>query len=327
MAMAIQPYKLSGNKMKRFIVLLILLCSSFPLCAQVKYAAIYVPPVSGSGGKPENNDLFYKQLVAEVTYQHFKVAKTLNDADYTLAVTLSAHSGNKASDVTQYNLHIELKDNKTGKKLAEGDLEYGIAEEIKDLFPSLVYTILNTIPEEAGKYNWRNKWLYAGAGAIWTPRIYASESVSTHLASFGGGVFAEFHFLNFLSVEAGVEFASDMIKILAKAEENYPNYLLEIPVLLKYVIKLGDYFILEPYAGAQFNIPLDKTTKPPLFSLLAGFQYGVKAGPGIFYIDPRFSMDIGESVMETVPSFKDLSFQRYIIHLGIGYKYGFFTKR
>jgi len=313
--------------MKKYLVMLILLCLSFPLCAQVRYAAVYVPPVTGSGGKPENNDLFYKQLAAEVSYQHFKLAKTQKDAEYTLTVTLSAHPDTAASTVTQYNLHIELKDNKTGKKWAEGDLEYENPEDIKDLFPSLIYTILYTIPEDAGKFNWRNKWLYAGAGAIWSPRVYASESVSTHLASFGGGVFAEFHFLNFLSVNAGVEFASDMIKIVAKAEETYPNYLLEIPVLIKYVLKLSDYFVLEPYAGAQMNIPLTKTTKPPVFSLLAGFQYGVKAGPGILYIDPRFSMDLGETVMETVPNFKDLSFQRYIIHLGIGYKFGFFTKR
>jgi len=118
-----------------------------------------------------------------------------------------------------------------------------------------------------------------------------------------------------------------MIKVVAKAEESYSNVLLEIPVLLKFVLKPGDIFVLQPYAGVHFNIPFGKTTVPPAVSWLAGFQYGVKAGPGVVFIDARFSMDIGESAMEADPSVKDITFQRYVLHLGVGYKLGFFTKR
>jgi len=63
--------------------------------------------------------------------------------------------------------------------------------------------------------------------------------------------------------------------------------------------------------------------------LLAGFQYGIKLGPGVLFIDPRFSIDMGKSSLNVDPAYgiNELSFQRYIIHLGIGYKLGFFTKR
>jgi hypothetical protein len=313
--------------MIKYIVCILLLCPFFSLYAQSKSATVYVPPVTGTGGKPGDNDFFYKQLVYEVGYQKFILAKAKKDAEFSLVAALSAHPDNSPTGVKQYVLHLSIVDNKTGKSMSDGELIYEVAEDIKNLFPSLVYTLLFTIPEETGKDNWRDKILFAGVGAFWTPRIYTAESSSVHFVNFGAGIFAEYHFLNFLSVEAGVEIASDMPKVYAGADENYNNTLLEIPVLLKFVIKPGDHFILEPYGGIHLNIPFEKTTVPPLISCLAGIQYGVKAGPGVVFVDPRFSMDIGESAISQESDFKDISFQRYIIHIGVGYKIGFLTRR
>jgi len=313
--------------MKKYIVFILLLCASFSLCAQSRSATVYVPPITGTGGKPADNDFFYKQLVYEVEYQKFVLAKAKKDAEFSLAATLSAHPDNRPTGDKQYVLHLSIVDNKTGKSMSDGELIYEVAEDIKNLFPSLVYTLLFTIPEETGKDNWRDKILFAGVGAFWTPRVYTSESSSAHLVNFGAGVFAEYHFLNFLSVEAGFEIANDMFKVTSSGSENYTNILLEIPVLVKYVFKPGDIFVLEPYVGAHFNIPFGKATVPPIISALAGFQYGVKAGPGVVFVDPRFSMDIGESAISQESDFKDISFQRYIIHIGVGYKIGFLTRR
>jgi hypothetical protein len=309
--------------MKKYIVLILLLCAVFSLYAQTNSAAVFVPPVTGIGSKPQDNELFFKQLVFEVTYQKFKLAKDKKDAEFSLVATLSEQT----DDPGHYILKLAIVDNKTNTSRSDGSLVYEAPEDIKDLFPSLVYTLLYTIPSDSGKDNWRNKWLFAGVSAIWSPRIYSSESLLTHLTGFGGGVFTEYHLMDFLSVETGFEIATDMIKVISKDEESYTNILLEIPVMLKFVIKPGDHFILQPYAGVQVNVPFDKTTVPPAISWLAGFQYGVKAGPGVLFIDPRFSMDIGESNMDADHSVKDLTFQRYTLHLGIGYKLGFFTKR
>jgi len=313
--------------MKKHIVWILLLCPVFSLYAQSNSAAVYVPPVTGTGGKPEDNELFYKQLISEVRYQHFKLAETQKDAEFNLAGTLSAYPDDALPDVIQYVLHLALMDNNTGKIRSYGELVYEVPEDLNTLLPSLVYTLLYTIPEDSGIDNWRSKWLFAGAGAFWTPRMYAAESVSMHIGSFGGGIFAEWHFLDFLSLGAGFEFASDLIRISPNADENYGNVLLEIPVFVKFVFKPGEYVILEPYTGVQFNIPFDKTILPPLMSWMIGLQYGVKTGPGILFVDPRFTFDIGKSGMDPDSAFKDIFFQRNIIHLGIGYKFGFFTKR
>jgi len=316
-------HKNNLGMMIKHIICILLLCVSFSLYAQSNSAAVFVPPVTGTGAKPEDNEHFHKQLISEVAYQKFTLTKTQKDAEFSLVGKLSEHPDNPR----QFILHLAIIDNKTNTSRSDGELVYEAPEDINDLFPSLVYTLLYTIPQGSGKDNWRNKSLFAGARAIWSPRIYASESVSTHLTSFGGGAFAEYHFLDFLSVGAGFEIASDMIKVLAKEKDSYSNILLEIPVYVKFVFKPGDYFLLEPYGGVQLNIPFDKATIPPIISWLVGFQYGVKAGPGVLFIDPRFSMDIGESGMGADPSVKNLTFQRYIIHLGIGYKLGFLTKR
>jgi hypothetical protein len=313
--------------MKKYIVLMLLLCSSFSLYAQSNSAAVYVPPITGTGSKPDDNDFFFKQLISEVTYQHFKLARAKKDAEFSLVGTLATDPHNTPNGVTQYVLHLSIVDNKTNASRSDGELVYEVPEDIKDMFPSLVYTLLYTIPADSGKDNWRNKWVFVGVSAIWSPRLYTSESVLTHLASFGGGIFTEYHFLNFLSVEAGFEIATDSLKVVVKDKDSFGNLLLEIPVLVKGVYKPGDNFILELYGGIHFNIPFEKTTVPPAFSWLAGFQYGVKAGPGVLFIDTRFSMDIGESSMGEDSSARDLAFQRYIIHLGVGYKLGLFTKR
>jgi hypothetical protein len=309
--------------MKKNIVCMLLLCVSFSLYAQTNSAAVYVPPVTGTGSRPSDNEFIYNQLLSEVTYQHFILAKAKKDAEFSLAGTIALHPINEG----QYVLHLALMDNKTNKSLSDGELVYESPEEVKGMFPSLVYTLLFTIPQGSGKDNWRNKWLFAGVGAFWAPRIYTAQTAAAYFDSFGGGIFTEYHFLNFLSVETGFEIASDLLKVAQKSDESYSNILLEIPVLIKFVIKPGEHFVLEPYAGVHFNIPFDKTTVPPAVSWLAGFQYGVKAGPGVVFIDARFSMDIGETAMEADPSAKDLTFQRYVLHLGIGYKLGFFTKR
>jgi len=314
--------------MKKYIVCILLLCPFFSLYAQSNSATVYVSPVYGTSSKLEDNDFFYKQLVTEVTYRQFNLGTTKNDSEYSLVGTLSVHPDNTQSGVKQYVIHLVLRENKSNKVKSEGDLVYGIPEDImRDLFPNLVNKLLRTISESSGKDIWRNKWLFAGGSFFWTPRMYTTESTSMHIGSFGGGIFAEYHFLDFLSVGAGFELASDQIKVTPKDDGNFNNVLLEIPVFIKFVFKPEEHFILEPYTGFHFNIPFDKTTVPPVISWLIGFQYGVKAGSGVLFIDPRFSIDTDKSGMDPNSAFKDITFQRYIIHLGIGYKLGFYTKR
>jgi hypothetical protein len=53
----------------------------------------------------------------------------------------------------------------------------------------------------------------------------------------------------------------------------------------------------------------------------AGLQYGVKAGPGVFFIDGRFIMDLGASSLVKSGG-GTVFYERYTVNLSIGYKYG-----
>jgi hypothetical protein len=309
---------------KNIFILALLFCCGFSLAAQSHSgASIYVSPVTGNGSKPEDNSLFYRQLTSELTGQDFKMANTQNGADFSLIGTLAPYGGG------QYVFHLGLQDNKTAEVTVEGELLYGTADDINHLFPVLVSSLLYTIPEAAPVKNdeWRNKWLYFGAAAIWTPRFYLGGVNRYFLQSILGGFSVEFHFLNFMSFETGAELAVDRVNL--SDTDFYQNPILEVPLLFKYVIMQGSLFMFEPYAGAQINIPfLDKpyTTRPPLFSGVAGFQSGVKAGPGAVFFDMRLAIDFGKLILKS--SVPDLpAYQRLIFHFGLGYKYGILQRK
>jgi len=303
------------------LVLALLLCGGFSLAAQSRPdASIYVTPVTGTGSKAEDNSVFYKQLVLELTGQKFNLAKAQDGAGYSLIGSLGNYTGCEG----QFVFHLELRENQTGELKAEGDLLYEAPGDVNQQFPVLVTTLLYTIPiDPAVNDEWRNKWLYFGLAVTWTPHFYIGDGGSLYLGDPHGGFSAECHFLNFLSFETGIELAVDWLNISGK---DYRNPMLEIPLLAKFVIKPGSYFMIEPYAGAYINIPFSDTTKPPLFSWLAGVQSAVKVGPGAIFLDGRFAMDIGKSTVKTAPGVVVPPYQRYIINIGLGYKYGLFQR-
>jgi hypothetical protein len=155
---------------------------------------------------------------------------------------------------------------------------------------------------------------------LWVPRIYIGRYESVNWANFGLRLAAELQFLNFLSVDIGVQFVQEWVVISATGGQ-YRDLILEAPLALKLVFKPYNYLLLEPYGGVSLNYSLMNYTKPSMFSWFTGLQFGVKAGPGMAVIEPRFAMDFSKSYIDTV------QYQRYMFQIGIGYKFGFFRKR
>ena len=311
---------------KNILILVLLFCGGFSLTAQAHTGvSIYVPLVNGIGSKPGDNSLLYNQLVSEVKDLGFNAERVQSKADYSLIGTLAPYS-----DDGHFSFHLELLDNKTGETTVEGELVYETVDDINSLFPDLVSTLVYTIPEDDGKPevtgkpkdtgtndDFLNRWLYIGASAFWTPSLYTGDS-KDNIASFGAGFSAELHVLNFLSLEAGLELVEESVA-------NTKYHLLEIPLLLKFVVKPNaTRFMIEPYAGLQLNIiPYTSTIKPSWGTFLAGLQYGIKTGPGLFFVDARLGIDLEKSEVKDP---NPLSFQRTTFHLGFGYKFGIFQK-
>jgi hypothetical protein len=335
---------------QRGVWALFFFCAVFPLSAQIREGAVFfVPPVSGIGSESGDNAAFTELMERELEAWGIVPVQTPEEADYTLKGTLvlpaeSAEDG-PVPDGEKYLLSLDLQD-KEGITLASRDIYYHSPKEVNFHLPAALYYMLSAffasgdsgksasheIAEPVDSDAWRNRQWYFGTAAFWSPRLYYGTQLSTHLLNFGIGLSAEYHFLKYasgkleflkyLSVGTGLELAPDWVVASPGTGDNYRNMILQIPLSVGIVLKPGDKSMHKPYAGILFNIPFFPDTAPALLSWKAGFQFGVKAGPGIFCADTGFSMDFGTSGLSVNRPSDTRRYSRYMIYLGIGYKYG-----
>ena len=325
-----QVLLLSGPNHKKYIVLLLLFSAVFSLSAQeTQNVVIYVPEITGYGRSPSDNYFIAKMLNDEVEARGYIPVSSSSGADYHLIGTLSSHGDDEKEPGSGYGVfHLLLKSAKTGKILAEQEIVYTSIDEMDDAFTMLMF---NMFSENLGKEmvdisSWRNDWFYAGVSFFWTPRMYYGRELSSSLINFGGGASLEFYFHKLLSFETGMEFATDWVVVSTIPGDYYQDLLLEIPLLIKFAVKPADKYLLWPYTGVHINVPLFRETIPPPFSLTAGCQLGLKAGMGLLYADPRFTIDLGKSGIRSFYDPYTCPYQRIILHFGFGYKYGIFSK-
>jgi hypothetical protein len=310
---------------KYILVLALLLCGGLSLAAQSRppEATIFIKPVTGNGSKNDDNTFFYKQLIQEIVSQDFILANTQKGANFTLIGSLARYA---LSD-RHYAFHLELRDNKTGELKVEGSLLYESQEDAKQQLPFLVSSLLFTIPAdiivEDVEINpdWRDKSLYLGLSAKWTPGFYTGGSQAKIPAGIQGGLSAEFHFSSFISVETGVEVQFDGVRATVnKQTKDYYGIIIGVPLLLKLCLKPGENSMIEPYVGPYFNILQIGNLKPYFLSIETGLQYSIKAGPGALFFDAGAAMDMGKSTVQKVP------YSRINVHVGLGYKIGFMQR-
>jgi len=340
---------------KKVILWVIIFCACFSLSAQnIRDIRIHIRHVEGVGSEPGDNAHVRNLFLAEAMGRSIILMPSRLNADYELIGQLmtsveyfSFHEysdelfgeGGQGLDPSEpaHVLRIVVQDARTGTNVVVRDLIYRNQSEIDTFFPVLSHNIFNPITEMSyGQYSqteepvpeapdvWRNRRFYAGAVVYWTPRIYIGDGQSTFFSNVGLGLSFEYHFHNMFSAETGLEFAADWINLTGREGDDYRDLVMEIPFVIKFVIKPLAYFMLEPYTGFNFNIPFFNTAKPPPVSWRIGFQYGVKAGPGVLVIDPRFTVDLGKSKIEgRFGGYQVYEYQRHSIYIGVGYKYGF----
>jgi len=231
------------------------------------------------------------------------------------------------SDIPEYVFTLELISNITGDAVARQYLIYRFVDtSVAELVSIIVYNMLTNIPDIEADSDWRENWLFAEFTAMWTPRIYTFEEQSVNWVNFGLGASLEFHFLDFMSMSLGFQFVPDWIVVTNEPEDEFWDLMLELPLAVKFAFKPRQ-LMLEPYGGVSLNFSLLGVTEPSLLSWFAGFQFGAKVGPGMLVIDPRFSMDIfSSSIPQSQRASGAAPYQRYLIQVGIGYKFGFVPK-
>jgi hypothetical protein len=328
--------------MKPCVVWVLLLIAAFPLFAQNNDGiSIYISPITGTGSTPEDNEIFTGILAIELEAWNFRVVTEPHEAEYSLVGTL-ATSGTYYEEDAEGKCFLSISLNKNGITLYEQGAYYASTADANTYIPYLLRNIFSNIFEIAEIFEvvkvvkeeaiaepvddtWRNKQWYLGAEVFWNPRLYYGNRLGAYLANFGFGFSVEYHFLDFMSVGTGIEVISDYFIASLRTDDDYHNTILQIPLLIKYVWRPGVNFMHIPYAGIQFNLPLFLDTTPAVVSWETGFQFGMKAGPGIVYADARYSMDFGSSGLHKNHTADTRRYNRYMIYLGVGYKYDLVT--
>jgi len=231
-------------------------------------------------------------------------------------------TGDYLSDTLDYVFSLELISNITGDLTAKQYLIYRFADAaVAELVSIMVYNMLTNIPDIEADIDWREKWLFAEVTAMWAPRIYTGQEQSVNWVNFGIGASLEYHFLDFMSASLGFQLVQDWVVVTRTTGDEYRDLMLELPLAVRFPFKPLQ-LMLEPYGGVSLNFSLMGVTQPSVLSWFVGFQFGAKAGPGMVVIDPRFSMDFFNSVITG----RDAEYQRYLIQLSVGYKFGFLPK-
>ncbi|MCL2276911.1 MAG: hypothetical protein FWC21_03345 [Treponema sp.] len=316
--------------MNRFYFSAVLFFSLFCFCAfslnaqTPRDVRVFVPPVSGEGRAGDSN-FFYQQLTYEVIFQHHSLVRSQKSSDFTLRGVISPEAQVNSRG---YVFYLEMINSDTDVVVAQQSITYtAIGSSVIELISIIVYNMLSTVPQIDSSGDWRHNYLYFSGGFAWMPRLYLSETdtQSIYGMNFGLGFSLSFHFLDWMAAGAGFQFSQDWVTVNAAREHR--DLILEMPITLRFIFKPGN-FMLEPYTGVSLNFSMMQATQTSLFSWLIGFQFGVQAGPGIIVIDPRFSVDLAQSLLPPLNNTQpEISYHRTTIQIGIGYKIGFLPKR
>jgi len=238
-----------------------------------------------------------------------------------------------------YYFILELLDSRKGEVIGEKKMLFYVTDaSVSKLISIIVSDLLagiQTVPSKRGRGygDSSDRWLYFDISALWMPKIYYEEYESMNLLGYGIKLGVEFRFLNFLSITAGGQATQEYIDVPL---DGITDFMLEVPVAIKFVINIDSNYSLEPYGGASWNYSIGGNIQPSVCSWFAGVQFGIrdKSETGMFFIDPRFSMDFFPSSVsyetknnrgriKTV----DVEYRRYCVQIGLGYKFGIIQKK
>jgi hypothetical protein len=343
--------------MKKYLVVMVFLFSSLALFAQSRDdIKVFIPPVTG--GLPEQQLFFAENFRMELIGANYAIVENQADSDYTLALSITQEVETyedengaiiEMADEIVNILTISLQESQDGREVLQFSWAFDTLEEMYTWNLQLVYQAMANVPltkltGQIDTDHWRNKWLYIRASVDYPITFYAypdpvairaespssgappDYSVLDHkvLPFPGVTIGVEFQFLNWMSVEGDfqINFGDPFSTALIPA----------LDLQLKFPLKPSKHFMIEPYGIASFPTTTATDTQEfPRIGLGGGIQFGVKGGSmGAFFADVNYVHYLGNVVTKNTDSKKiypsTISWTRFSIGIGIGYKIGFFNR-
>jgi hypothetical protein len=332
---------------KKGLFAAVLFFSAFVIFSQSRDdVSVFLAPITG--GTAEQQAFFSENFKMELIGANYSVADDLKSADYSINLNITQEVEDGEDGVAEEILNIlniSLVDTKDSHEIVQFSWAFASLEDMYEWNLHLIYQAMANVPLTKitvvpDTDHWRNKWIYAAAygGMDLIFGFYESgNSVSFQNREytfylgplFGLGVELQFH--NYMSAELGV-FGSPY-----EIDAEHTAVIFGMPLLVKFPLKPSKHFMLEPYAGIQFNTSAQGSIIPPLASWVAGFQYGIKAGDrGAIILDIRLAGDMGGTKLHppakapSAPSTANpktySGADRFQLQILAGYKIGFYNR-
>jgi len=193
------------------------------------------------------------------------------------------------------------------------------------------YPITNYILQGDGLH--KGKYIYSGSNIHYP--IIISPMENKVLPQLGGTAGIEFQFLPFMSFEGNFQVFFGDTK-----DDWFFNMV--TGAQLKFPLKFFKNYMIEPYGAFSYAINVsDVFIDFPKFFVGGGVQFGVKGGKsGAFFLDVNYMMPLPEFwgienpdvVMHNPykadwPNPAGIHYKRYVIGIGIGYKFGILDRK
>jgi len=264
-----------------------------------------------------------------------------------------------------YIFQLILKNEKTNRAVLLQNILYLSIEDVYDFFPLLIFNVFTQINAKQTSIkrapakqvytdteDWRNKWLYLRASFDFPITFYKLKSddlvngtkayddtdpnnikyqqldnIAVALPAMTVG--AEVQLLDWLSIEPNVQVGWENLN-----DKDFIN--LAIGLQLKFPLKFISNIMLEPYGAVSYPVFPSSSglfDSFPKIALGGGFQLGMKGwrNTGSVFIDVNYMYYcLGDAGINN--PYKDyqpavIHYQRTVLGLGIGYKFGVISRR
>jgi hypothetical protein len=201
---------------------------------------------------------------------------------------------------------------------------------------------------------YKNRWLFLGGRLGPSLRIYTPQGDTaftggdTYGPSLDAGFHANLQILPFFSLQAEIIFTWDKASVwfyslnpskidVDSHTRQFTGFSLQFPVMAKLNFYPGK-FRVSPFLGAYVITPLGRMTvttaagkeslsyflTPPL-GILGGLSAAFPAGPGIFFLDLRYAVDLAEPELKEGRGLATYRGHKAVV--SAGYEFAFFKKR
>jgi hypothetical protein len=291
----------------------------------------------------------------EEQYYHDYIYLNVKDASTDVTIyTYNPMLRNSPEQV--YIFQLILKNEKTNRAILLQNLLYTSIDTVYDFFPLLMFNIFSQMNVKQGyaqtySEDWRDKWLYLRTSFDFPITFYALKDNGLK----AGGVFndtdpnnikiqhldnkvvalpamtwgIEVQLLNWLSIEPNFQINWEYLN-----DQDFIN--MAAGLELKFPLKFIRNIMLEPYGAAVY--PVYSTSSKvynsyPLFAFGGGFQIATRGGqPGAVFIDINYMYYYGDTVIynpygKLYPKPEIIHYQRSVLGLGLGYKFGLISRK